>query len=317
MVRFLFKNAVDYERYKPWILLMVLVALFSFMLTNYLYTSEQINIVRRYSIYRIIFINAVSLLALLYFRNDDAIAIRFIVISCVEIVLLLFFYRYYLKPAVPVFDATLITRSLKMGLPMMISAMFSMVIAFGDKFFLEKYVDYKGLSIYYLAFSCASVIPLLSNSLQNVWLPLFLKEKELEKNVARTRKLVKNLVLILTLLSVVVMAGVAVSLALHIIPATYTQALYVLPLLLLGQIILCLTLIYYNYLVYFEKTNIVLVTGLVISVISVLLNMLLIPVWKIYGAAVTSLISTTLNLAIYYFAVQVYKKRHQMSQPAD
>jgi O-antigen/teichoic acid export membrane protein len=54
----------------------------------------------------------------------------------------------------------------------------------------------------------------------------------------------------------------------------------------------------------------VLFAGLVISVISVLLNLLLIPAWKMYGAAATSLLSNGLYLLIYYFAVKVYKKKH-------
>lgn len=310
VIHFLFKNVVDYQRYRIWILVVTLISLLAYMLTNFLYTSEQINVVKRYSIYRIILVNAISLGALLYFRKDDSIAVRIIVIACVETVLLVIFYRYYIKPMRPVFDFGLIGKSLKMGMPMMVSSLFSIVINFGDKFFLEKYVDYKGLSVYYLAFSCVSVIPLLSNSLQNVWLPLFLKEKDLARNLARTKKMVKRLVAVLGALSLAVILGVFLCLQWNIIPSSYTAALYVLPPLLLSQILLCLALICYNYLIYFEKTNMVLIAGLVISVISVLLNLLLIPAWKMYGAAVTSLVSNGLYLFIYYFAVKVYKKKH-------
>src|SRR5262249_53834739 len=156
VIHFLFKNAVDYHRYRIWILVMTLISLLAYMLTNFLYTSEQINIVKRYSIYRIVFINAISLGALLYFRKDDSIAVRIIVIACVETVLLGIFYQYYIRPMRPVLDVKLIGKSLRMGMPMMISSLFSIIINFGDKFFLEKYVDYKGLSVYYLAFSCVS-----------------------------------------------------------------------------------------------------------------------------------------------------------------
>jgi O-antigen/teichoic acid export membrane protein len=308
-VRFLFRNSIQYDQYRSWILIMSIVALLAYMLNNYLYTAEKISVIKRYSLLRVAGINTISILALYLFRQGDAVKIRLVTISMVEFLLLLYFYSGYIRVMIPEFNGYLIKRCLKIALPIMVSAIFNIIINFGDKFFLEKYVDYKQLSIYYLAFSCVSVIAILSNSLQNVWLPIFFKEKDLKKNINKTNKMVLRLVGILVLLSIVILFSVVIFLDLKIIPASYSEVVYVLPMLLIGQIVICLALLYGNYLTYFEKTSIVLWAGLLIAGISVGLNITLIPLWKIYGAATTSLVSNICYLIIYYFVIQYYKKR--------
>jgi O-antigen/teichoic acid export membrane protein len=313
-VSVLFKNSINYDRYRLWVLLLTLTSLFAYMLTNYFYTMEMIDMIRKYSFSRVIGINVVSILALYFLKKRDAILIRFISIGVVESLLLVFFYRYYIRKWITIVDKQLTIKCLKLGLPVMLSAVFSIIVNFGDKFFLEKHVGYKTLSIYYLGFSCASVISLLSISLQNVWLPLFFKEKDLLRNLGKTRKMVGRLIWILTGLSIAILMGVIVCLRLGLIPKSYGPIVYILPLLLAGQIVVCLAMLYSNYLVYFEKTSLILWSGLAVAAVSTLLNMTLIPKWEIYGAAATLLVSNGCYLAIYYFIITYYRKKHLLSK---
>ncbi len=309
-VSFLFKNAIDYPRYRWWILCMSIVALFAFMLTNYFYTSENIRDIRKYSLWRMIGINVVSVGALFLFRKQDAVLVRFIVISVVECLLLIIFYPVYLRKIVAKVDQRIFGLALRIGLPFMLSSVFNFVITFGDKFFLEKYAPVAKLSVYYLAFSCSSVITILSNSLQNVWLPLFFQEKDLAKNIQRTKKIVKRLLLALLGISVAITAAVIVFLYFGVIPKNYNEIIYLLPVFLASQIILCVALLYSNYLTYFNKTPMVLWAGLFVSLLSVGLNMVLVPLYKVYGAAGTALVSNTCYLLIYFGAIRYYSKKH-------
>lgn len=308
-VRLLFRNSIPYGRYRLWVLLLTLTSLFAYMLTNFFYTSERIDMIKRYSLLRVFAINGISILALYFLRSRDPVELRFMAIGGVETILLLVFYGKYIGRMVRKTDWRLLIKCLQLALPVMLSSLFSIIINFGDKFFLEKNVDYKVLSVYYLGTSCASVISLLSNSLQNVWLPMFFKEKDLSANLRRTKKLVVRLIWILAGLSITVTLAVMACLRWNLIPKSYSQIVYVLPLLLAGQVVICLALLYSNYLIYFERTSLILWSGLVVSINSTLLNMTLIPVWKIYGAAMTLLFSNTSYLVIYYFIIRHYKKK--------
>ena len=307
--RLLFRNPIHYDRYRPWILLMLLTSIFSYLLTNFFYTAERIEPIKRYSLYRVAGIHGVSILAMCLFRSGDPIRIRLAAIGCTELVLLVAFYRNYIGQAVKSIEPALLIRCLRLAFPVMLGSLFGIIVNFGDKFFLEKHADYKVLSVYYLGVACASVVALLSTSLQNVWLPLFFKERDLSRNLVKTNRLVGRLVRTLVLLSLVAIVAVAAGLQLNLIPQRYAGVLSILPLLLAGQVIYCVALLYSNYLVYFERTAFILWAGLVVSIASIGLNMLLIPLWKIYGAAATLLISNTCYFGIYYFLAMYYKKK--------
>jgi O-antigen/teichoic acid export membrane protein len=195
---------------------------------------------------------------------------------------------------------------LKLAIPVMMSAVFGIIINFSDKFFLEKYGSFKEMSYYYLAVSCAGVIPMIFASFQNAWLPLFLKEKDLLKNVAKTNKLIIRLFVIFAVLSCSIQVFVWVILSLGIIQSKYHETLYILPLLLISQVLSALTPLYTNYLVYFEKTHVVSFTGLFVCCISLGLSLLLIPRFGVYGAGAVSIASNACYFAIYYFIIRFY-----------
>lgn len=202
--------------------------------------------------------------------------------------------------------------SLKFGTPIMISAIFGIVINFGDKFFLEKYGNFIDLSNYYLAASCAAIIPMIYTSIQNVWLPAFLKEKDVLKNYSRTKKIMIQLLIFFLLLSIGMIVFIKVLLYFLIIPPKYNEVIYILPFLLISQIIGSLVQIYANYLVYFEKTIFVSFTGFFTCFIIYLASVLLIPLYGVYGAAIVSIAGNLTYFAIYFFTVKKLSQKYSL-----
>jgi O-antigen/teichoic acid export membrane protein len=202
------------------------------------------------------------------------------------------------------------SRALILGLPVMLSSGFGIVINFSDKFFLEKYVSLSDLSTYYLGISCASIIPLIFTSFQNAWLPIFLKEKDLQRNIAKTRKMMLQLALVFLVISILVYLFVVTLFKLNVFAEKYSQTVYVLPILLISQIIAALVPLYTNYLVYFEKTHIASFTGIVICLLTIGLSLLLIPRYGVYGAATVSLTCNICYFVIYYFIIRMFKRSY-------
>jgi O-antigen/teichoic acid export membrane protein len=224
------------------------------------------------------------------------------------------FFTFFARELYRKFDKKTAIAGLKLGLPVMASALFGIVINFGDKFFLEKYSSFADLSYYYLAVSCTSAIPLIVTSMQNAWLPLFLKERDLAKNVQRTDKLMLKLFFGLLIVSIMIVVLLKILLEMHIIPIKYYQSIYILPILLFSQIISALVTMYGNYFVYFERTNMSFLSELVICILSIVLSLVLIPKYKVYAAAVVNLVSNALYLALYYFIIRAYIKKYLTSK---
>jgi O-antigen/teichoic acid export membrane protein len=310
IVKILFKNQIDYDSYRAGIAMAIIGTVCQFMLANFFYTSERIGRLQRYNIFRVIGINvlAVGFLFTLRGKADD-VMVRLECAYAVELVLFLAFAYPSLKELRTPFHMRIAVSGLKLALPVMVSAIFGIVINFGDKFFLEKYTSFKNLSYYFLAVSCASLIPLVFTSFQNAWLPLFLKEKDISANIRKTNKLLVRIFLVFVGLSVLMIIFLKVVLVLGIIQSKYQEALYILPIMLLSQIFSALIPLYTNYLIYFEKTYITSITGLAICMLSIGLDLLLIPQYGVYGAAAASLLSNLCFLIINYYIIKVNIKK--------
>jgi O-antigen/teichoic acid export membrane protein len=315
LVKILFKNQIRYTDYRGSVLLALIATIGNFMLTNFLFTSEKIKQLKQYNFLRIICINSLAIIFLFLLKNQDKVRVRLEATYIVEGILFLGFIYIFIKEVRTRFSSKIALSGLKLAIPVMLSAVFGIVINFSDKFFLEKYGSFKEMSYYYLAISCAGVIPLIFNSFQNAWLPLFLKEKDLRKNVAKTNKLIVRLFAVFTILSCSIQFFVWLILSMGIIQSKYHETLYILPLLLIAQILAALTPLYTNYLVYFEKTHVVSITGLFVCCVSLGLSLLLIPRWGVYGAGIVSIASNASYLAIYFFIIKNYIRKRMNFTP--
>jgi len=315
LVKILFKNQIDYSSYRGTVLLALIVSIGNFMLTNFLFASEKIKKLQQYNISRIIGINLFAIVFLFLLKNHDRVRVRLETTYLIELILFLYFMSTFINELKARFSKAMAYAGLKLAIPIMVSAIFGIVINFSDKFFLEKYGSFKEMSYYYLAVSCAGVIPMILASFQNAWLPLFLKEKDLAKNVLKTNKLVLRISVVFVTLSCAIQVFVWFLISSGIIQAKYHETLYILPLLLTSQIFASITPLYSNYLVYFEKTHIASVTGLVICCISIGLSMLFIPRYGVYGAGVVSIASNAFYLIIYYFVIRMYIRRRMNTIP--
>lgn len=311
-VNLLFKNPIAYNNYRFIILFSLVASIFSFMLTNYFYSAERIQLIKKYNIARIIAINIV-VVAALYFLPGDKANIRLIFTYAIESILFCFFVYFLAKKFVFHFDKNIAIKSLKMGFPIMLSAAMGILINFSDKFFLERYGDFKALSQYYLAISFAGIIMVIFASVQNAWLPLFMKEKDLKTNLAKTAQLMKRLFILFTFIAVGIWMMFLILLKAEIIPLKYADVLYVLPILLITNIFAALTPLLSNYMIYFQKTYIVSVAGSLVCVVSLLSSYFFIRKWNIYGAALAALISNISYLIIYYIIVKVLAQKHLSS----
>ncbi|MHA4847420.1 lipopolysaccharide biosynthesis protein [Flavitalea antarctica] len=312
LIDLLFKNQFDYEKYRFTILIALCITIFSFMLTNYFFSTEKIATVKKYNLARIILVNLVVLPGL-YFTAGDIVDIRLKLTYFVELLLFAVFLAFLVKEMKPVFKKAISTQALAMGWPIMLSALLGIVINFSDKFFLEKFGGFTELSNYYLAVSFASILTVVVGSIQNAWLPLFLKEKNLEINILKTKKLVKQLLIVFTGLSVAIYVLFYLLLVLDVIPGKYSLVLRILPILLATQIFSSLSPFLINYLVYFQKTYLVSLAGIIVCLISLGASLLLVPTWGIYGAASAALVSNLAYLLIYYFLVKRIIASHSLT----
>ena len=303
LISLLFKGSFNYQFYRFPMLLAIVASVYSFMLYNYLLSAEKIKIVQRYNLLRLILLNTI-VLAVLFYVKGDKVNMRFIITYTIEIILIISFAFQCIKEMVPSLDYQVMLRSAKIGFPIMVSAICGIVIGFGDKYFLQRKAGFVDLSVYYLAFSVANIIPMIFNTLQNIWLPIFLREKELEKNIKLTKKMVKRVFGIFIILSIGMILFMIGALYIHLIDSRYNKVIYVLPVLLLSLSIESTSHLLVNYITYFEQTYILPIISVILGIISITLNIVFISRYGLYGAAYSSLSIGMLSFTAYYFILK-------------
>lgn len=303
LISLLFKGSFNYQFYRFPMLLAIVASVYSFMLYNYLLSAEKIKIVQRYNLLRLILLNTI-VLAVLFYVKGDKVNMRFIITYTIEIILIISFAFQCIKEMVPSLDYQVMLRSAKIGFPIMVSAICGIVIGFGDKYFLQRKAGFVDLSVYYLAFSIANIIPMIFNTLQNIWLPIFLREKELEKNIKLTKKMVKRVFGIFIILSIGMILFIIGALYIHLIDSRYNKVIYVLPVLLLSLSIESTSHLLVNYITYFEQTYILPIISVILGIISITLNIVFISRYGLYGAAYSSLSIGMLSFTAYYFILK-------------
>src|SRR5215467_16121420 len=104
IVRILFKNPIDYAHYRWPVFLALVATVMSFMLTNFFFTSEKINHLKKYNIFRILGINIISVVFLFLFKGKDSVMVRLQTTYIVELVLFVIFSYFYLIETQPKFS---------------------------------------------------------------------------------------------------------------------------------------------------------------------------------------------------------------------
>lgn len=313
LITFLFEYPIPYQTYRWPLLLALLASVGSYMLFNFLLTSENIRKVQLYNLLRMFISNGV-VIVILYFSEEDKVLMRIVTYYTCEIFLWAFFSIGYVKQFITAFDVKYIKRIFSFSFPVFLLSLLSTIQGFSDKFFVQQKTDMAVMAVYTTGITIASVCSLIIMSFQNIWLPIFFKEKNVEVNFRKTKKMVKIIALLFVCIAILMTVGVIIALNFNIIPTTYSRVTEILPFLFLAQIIAAINAMYGNYFLYFERTKLGAVTGGCAYLICFILNFVLIPRFGVTGAIIALLLGNAVVLTTVYCVVMKLYRKNRLSK---
>jgi O-antigen/teichoic acid export membrane protein len=136
-----------------------------------------------------------------------------------------------------------------------------------------------------------------------------LKEKDYQVNQAKSKKMIFRLSIAFVLLSVAIMFALKIMLVFNIISRKYDTIMLVLPISLLTGIVTSLTGVFSFHLLYLNKLFLIIIIGIPLAFLGIALNNKLVPLYNIYGAAVSSLVLNLCYLISYVLMVDFLYKR--------
>ena len=207
------------------------------------------------------------------------------------------------------FDVAIAKRAIWLVAPISLHTIFSLIIFMSDRYYIEQIGTMKDLAIYNLAWTISGIIPFISNSAHNIWLPDLLREKDGGKIWIKAKSMALKLILGFTTIAIGTIFLVKILLVFSIIDHKYDQVVPVLPLVLFAAIILSFFQLTFNYLLTMSKIHVIVMIGFLTAIASVFITKKLVLIWGVYGAAISMVIlNLMLLLPSLFFAYHFFKK---------
>jgi O-antigen/teichoic acid export membrane protein len=215
---------------------------------------------------------------------------------------------YTVKNAIIFFDAFILKSMNKYGFPLLLANVAAAALNVIDRFSLNSLTILKSVALYTLAYKISSVLKLVfSDSTRLALSPLIFKKMGAPNN----GRFYSKVMLYSSFVIMVAIVGISLF-SLEIIKLIATSkdfwgAVIIVPVLSLSVYFVNLKEVSVYGLHIAKKTRIIGFIVVFSTIISLALNLLLIPVWDITGAAVATLLSQVIYwLACYYFSQKVF-----------
>lgn len=302
IVSFLFEKAIDYTAYRPWIILGVVNSIYSLMVYNYFMTSEQIKYYQWQNVLKLILVN---IIVVTYLKLDigDNILIRIKYNYIVETVILIPFLFLYLRNIQFKFKREYVKQALTIGLPAMFSGIIGVFYSLADRKFIEQYCSREDLGVYTLGITLSGIVYMIFAAFQNSLLPFFFKEKDKVVNYERTIRATKKITILLLGISFAMFIVTFLLVYSKTIKQEYGAVLPIMPILMITYIVQAVSTLFANYFIYFNKNYYSIFLSILSAVLNIVLCIMLIPTYGIYGAAAaTFTVTAALCLINFNFA---------------
>lgn len=191
--------------------------------------------------------------------------------------------------------------SLVFGLPIIVHLLSGFILNSVDQIMINKMIGSHETGIYSFAYKVGMLFQMVIMGLNQAWVPIFYeklrddKYKELEDTARKLTYIVSGAALLITMLGPILITILA--------PKTYSAALSLVPLIVVGFIFQYFYFMYINYAFYAKKTSMVATITLITGLINIGLNYWLIPVFGYSAAAWTTLFTYALFFLMQYVNV--------------
>jgi O-antigen/teichoic acid export membrane protein len=309
----LFFSTENYDEY-----FLILFISVSFEILN-LFPMELLRIKEKSTLFIIITISKtltvlfLNILLIAYYK----LGIKGILIGHMtgNILVFLITFPFLRKNMVGKFNFGELRGMLNYGFPLVFTTIAMMLMNLGDRYILKYILGYSEVGIYSIGYKIAGVINLfILQSFKMGFLPIAYKQYGYEKQADRFfAKVLTYFVFTL------VIAGLSLSLFSKEIVIffskreEYWSAYQIIPLMSLAFVLQGIQYVFSLGLHYVKKTKYNAFIVLSIAILNIGLNFLLIPRYKIMGAAITTVISWILmSIFFYYFAQREYHIRYEI-----
>ena len=282
--------------------ILVLLYVLTSLNLNYFRAMEEI---KKYSL--VVVIDTILQLSLIYLALSLGYGINGVIIAMIVSFFLILLLQLFLIGSGIGFsmpNIQVIAPYIRFSAPLILSPVLYWILRTGDQYVIGYFLGATSVGIYSLVYSLSYIIRILTDPITLVLLPSISKsynqgEKDFKKYVDYAYKYS---------FAIAIPAGVGLSLlAKNIISLVSNEGFIsgssLVPVLSLGLIVYTFWIISSIVLALFKRTKLIFILVLVSTFVNTTLNIVLVPLWGMFGAAIATLITFVLLASISVFFV--------------
>ena len=224
------------------------------------------------------------------------------------------FLYYYLikKDTIKMMDYAILKKAIKFSLPLLPGSLAYLFVSLSDRIVLERYVSLDELGIYSVAATLALVLNIVIQALYKTLEPVLFREYH-GNNFEEINLKFYKLYLCILIIAAFGTACLSKEFFLIATSTAFLSAYKIVPFLLISVVLSGINTYLNILMITLNKQKLVSIISIISGVLSVTLNLILIPVLGFYGAIIASSISFLLVNIVCHYNV-VIKSRYFFSQ---
>ncbi|MBU8893918.1 MAG: oligosaccharide flippase family protein [Bacteroidales bacterium] len=254
----------------------------------------------------------------IYFIKYLGLGVKGIILSQLigNILVFVLTIPFLLKNMILQFNIAELKRMLQYGIPLIFSTISMMIITMGDRYIIKYFLNYSEVGIYSLGYKIAGVTNvLIIQSFQTGFLPIAYKNYDKPDAQKFFSKILTYYTFVLVLASLGISLFSQEIIELFSKNSDYNIAYTVVPFISLAFIFKGIQYVYSLGLHFAKKTKYNAYIVLSAAIINFAINIILIPRYGIYGAAVATIISwVIMSTAFYKFSFKFYKVKYEIKK---
>lgn len=201
--------------------------------------------------------------------------------------------------------------SLKLSIPLIGNSLAGQVLSVSDRTMISSMVGKSAVGIYGTLYNVSSLSTIVWSSLNNSFVPYMFSNMETKEGRNKIKKYV-NYILIAYAIVALGLTLLAPEVVRVLATDEYYAAIYIMPPIAAGIFLNALGNLYSNILLYYKKTQCIMIATSVAAVVNVLLNLICIPIYGYQAAAYTTLVSYVI-MAIIESIVVLYVEKNELN----
>lgn len=258
------------------------------------------------------FISAVIATILISLINMDKLYIMRIIPSVIISLVFAIMINTIVFKKDMTFNFSYLKYSLKFSTPLIFHGMMLFVLAQSDRIMITYFISEEKTAIYSVVYNLSMVATALTAGLNGIWSPWYLdkiKDENFDEINEKSKDYIGFMTLLmcgLTLLSPEIMKLIS--------PKEYWEGFYIIPPIILSNLIIFIYTFYVEIEYFNKKTKIIAQNTLIAAMINIILNYILIPKYGYEAAAYTTLFSYAISLLIHYYsAIKLEKQINRLN----